>query len=166
VTDDSRSRFSIRLAELARDLDAIVRIDAATFTNPVTRESYEWEAQHSDVVRLWVACEGAGQSAQVLGYCAGWLIFDELHINNLAVHPEWRRQGVAPCLLGHVLADALASDATRATLEVRASNVPARRLYERFGFVVAGTRPAYYRDPVEDALILWRGPARAAGPGP
>jgi ribosomal-protein-alanine N-acetyltransferase len=84
-----------------------------------------------------------------------WLIFDELHINNLAVLPEWRRRGVASALLRHVLAEGAAGGATRATLEVRASNVPAIALYEGFGFVTRGRRPRYYTNPAEDALILW-----------
>jgi ribosomal-protein-alanine N-acetyltransferase len=91
------------------------------------------------------------------------VIFDELHINNLAVDPAWRRRGVAGALLTFVLASAAAEGATRATLEVRRSNEPARRLYERFGFAFAGVRTAYYREPVEDALVLWRGAPPGSG---
>jgi ribosomal-protein-alanine N-acetyltransferase len=164
VSEGFGRAVTIGLAELARDLDGILAVDAATFTNPTTREAYEWEAQNSDVARLWVARAERAES-DVVAYCAAWLIFDELHINNLAVHPQWRREGVARRLLTYVLAAADGAGAVRATLEVRMSNEPARRLYERFGFREAGTRPAYYRDPVEDALILWRGPARGPGPG-
>ena len=164
MTEVSRRAVTIGLADIARDLEGILAVDAATFTNPTTRDAYEWEARNSDVARLWVA-RVDGAEIDVVAYCAGWLIFDELHINNMAVHPHWRRQGLARRLLTHVLAAAEADGAMRATLEVRASNDAARRLYEQFGFRVAGTRPAYYREPVEDALILWRGPARAAGPG-
>ncbi len=113
---------------------------------------YEWEWTHSDVARFYVA-RSAGA---VVAYCAGWVIFDELHINNLAVDPAWRRRGVASALLTFVLASAAAEGALRSTLEVRQSNEPARRLYERFGFAFAGVRTAYYREPVEDALVLWR----------
>ena len=67
-----------------------------------------------------------------------------------------RRQGLAALLLTHVLEEATAVGASRATLEVRRSNDGARRLYERFGFRVAGVRRDYYTDPAEDALILWR----------
>jgi ribosomal-protein-alanine N-acetyltransferase len=85
-----------------------------------------------------------------------WIIFDELHINTLAVHPDRRRQGLASLLLTHVLDDAVRRGAEKATLEVRRSNEGALRLYERFGFEVGGVRKEYYRQPVEDALILWR----------
>jgi ribosomal-protein-alanine N-acetyltransferase len=146
-------------ADLARDLDGILAVDAATFERPWTRAMYEWEWTHSDVARFYVARSGG----TVVAYCAGWVIFDELHVNNLAVDPAWRRRGVASGLLAHVLAAAAAEGAPRATLEVRQSNEPARRLYERFGFAFAGVRTAYYREPVEDALVLWRNGPRPPG---
>ncbi|MEO5823902.1 MAG: ribosomal protein S18-alanine N-acetyltransferase [Vicinamibacteraceae bacterium] len=139
-------------AELARDLDGILAVDAATFERPWTRAMYEWEWTHSDVARFYVA----RRADAVVAYCAGWVIFDELHINNLAVEPGSRRGGVAGALLAFVLQSAAAEGASRATLEVRQSNEAARTLYERFGFVFAGVRTAYYREPVEDALVLWR----------
>jgi ribosomal-protein-alanine N-acetyltransferase len=82
-------------------------------------------------------------------------VFDELHIHSLAVARAYRRQGVATELLRHVLADAAGHGARRATLEVRRSNEPALKLYETLGFSVSGSRPNYYSQPVEDALILW-----------
>jgi ribosomal-protein-alanine N-acetyltransferase len=163
VSADTDPPLAIELAMLDRDLDGILLIDAATFTNPTTRATYEWEARNSDVARLWVA-RSEPPGSRVVAYCAGWLIFDELHINNLAVHPEWRRRGVARRLLTYVLAAAEEAGAIRATLEVRASNHAALRLYEQFGFRVAATRRSYYRDPEEDARVLWRGPARTPGP--
>ena len=71
-------------AELARDLDGILAVDAATFERPWTRAMYEWEWTHSDVARFYVARRGG----IVVAYCAGWVIFDELHVNNLAVDPD------------------------------------------------------------------------------
>ena len=116
----------------------------------------------------WRASTSPGpRRGAVVAYCAGWIIFDELHVNNLAVDPPWRRRGVASALLTFVLEAAAAEGATRATLEVRRSNEPARRLYERFGFAFAGVRTAYYREPVEDALVLWRnGPRPRCGRNP
>lgn len=153
-------QLELTRADVARDLEGILAVDAATFERPWTREMYEWEATHSDVARFYVA----RHAGRVVAYCAGWVIFDELHINNLAVVPSWRRRGVASTLLAFVLRDAAGEGAVRATLEVRRSNEPARRLYERFGFGYAGVRKDYYREPVEDALVLWReGPAE--GPG-
>jgi [ribosomal protein S18]-alanine N-acetyltransferase len=155
----SEPPLDLARAELARDLDGILAVDAATFDRPWTRAMYEWEWTHSDVARFYVA-RSAGA---VVAYCAGWIIFDELHVNNLAVDPPWRRRGVASALLTFVLEAAAAEGASRATLEVRRSNEPALRLYERFGFAYAGVRTAYYRQPVEDALVLWRNGPRPSG---
>jgi ribosomal-protein-alanine N-acetyltransferase len=160
MTDTARDRgeappataWDIAPMEIERDLDGILAVDRASFTNPWTREMFEWEAAHSDVARVYVARAG---EAGVIAYCAVWIVFDELHINNLAVLPAWRRRGVARALLSAVLAEARRLGAVRATLEVRASNQAARALYERAGFRPAGLRRGYYTHPVEDALILW-----------
>lgn len=161
MSDAARSRdpasdgtaWDIAPMVIERDLDGILAVDQASFTNPWTREMFEWEAAHSDVARVYVARAGA---AGVIAYCAVWIVFDELHINNLAVLPAWRRRGVGRALLEAVLDEARRLGAMRATLEVRASNQAARALYERAGFRPAGLRRGYYTNPVEDALILWR----------
>jgi ribosomal-protein-alanine N-acetyltransferase len=145
--------------QLERDLDDIVALEALCFTNPTTREMFRYEVASSDVLHAYVMrpVPDAGEAVgAVTAFCAVWIIFDELHINTLAVHPCWRRQGVASLLLTHVLDDAVRLGAEKATLEVRRSNEGARKLYERFGFEVGGVRKEYYRQPVEDALILWR----------
>jgi ribosomal-protein-alanine N-acetyltransferase len=85
------------------------------------------------------------------------LVLDEIHINNLAIRHEYQGQRLGTALLEHVLLAGATRGAGRATLEVRRSNAPARRLYERLGFEVAATRPNYYVNPPEDALILWKG---------
>jgi len=72
-----------------------------------------------------------------------------------------RGRGAATSLLEHVIQAGASRGAERATLEVRRSNAPARRLYERLGFEVAATRPNYYVSPSEDALILWRGASKS-----
>ena len=83
-------------------------------------------------------------------------MLDELHINNLAVLPAYRRSQIGTALLRRVLEDGARLGASRATLEVRRSNDAARMLYEKFGFSVAGVRRGYYSKPSEDALVLWR----------
>jgi ribosomal-protein-alanine N-acetyltransferase len=138
--------------DLERDLDGLMAVDAASFTNPWTRDMFIWEARNSDVARVYVYRAG---DAGVVGYCAVWHIFDELHVNNLAVLPAWRRRGIAGELLRHALGTAVAAGARRATLEVRESNRPARALYEHYGFRPTGRRPGYYTKPTEDAIILW-----------
>jgi len=147
----------------AADLDGILALDALCFHRPWTRAEYERELADPARCFLYVARDDHGA---IVAYCSFWRIFDEIHLNNFAVHPEWRRRGLGRALLAHVLAEAAALGAPKATLEVRASNAPAIALYEAGGFVRTGVRRAYYTHPVEDALILWREPAAAvAGAG-
>lgn len=135
------------------DLGGLVAVEQASFFNPWTREMYVAELQNPGVSHLLVAKDSDGR---VVGFCGFWRVLDELHINNLAVLPEFRRQGVASKILRRVFEEGRRAGAGRATLEVRRSNEIARRLYERFGFTVAGVRRGYYRNPDEDALVLWR----------
>jgi ribosomal-protein-alanine N-acetyltransferase len=114
---------------------------------------YAWELQNRNVCHIYVARTPV---CRVAGFCAFWLVFDEIHINNVAVLPQFRGSGMGSAILRHVLAEAKRLGANRATLEVRASNDGARRLYERLGFHAAGRRPNYYSRPVEDAVILWK----------
>jgi ribosomal-protein-alanine N-acetyltransferase len=135
------------------DLGGLVAVEEASFLNPWTREMYLAELERPGVSYLFVAKDSAGR---VVGFCGFWRVLDELHINNLAVLPEYRRQGIASAILERVLDEGRRAGAGRATLEVRRSNEVARRLYERLGFTVAGVRRGYYRQPEEDALVLWR----------
>ena len=135
------------------DLDAIVALEAESFTNPWSRDTLVWELKNSDVTQLYLLRDDA---QSVLAFCVCWLIFDELHINTLAVAPAARRRGLASRLLHDVMAEAAVAGGKRATLEVRASNNAALALYGRLGFHVAARRPRYYTRPEEDALILWR----------
>ena len=134
-------------------IDAVLAIEEASFTNPWTREMYLAELENPGVSYCFLAKAAGGRP---IGFCSFWRVLDELHINNLAVVPEQRRTGVASALLTFVLEEGARLGARRATLEVRRSNDPARYLYEQFGFTVAGVRRAYYTRPVEDALVLWR----------
>ena len=137
----------------AEDLSGLLAVEQASFMNPWTREMYVAELENPDVSYLFVAKNAEGR---VVGFCGFWRVLDELHINNLAVLPEYRRLGIASKILSCVFEVGRRVDAGRATLEVRRSNEIARRLYERFGFTVAGVRRGYYRNPDEDALVLWR----------
>ena len=168
------SEWMIEPLELERDLEDIIALEARCFTNPTTREMLRYEVQSSDVLHAYVMRPASGpappsadrqERGELVAWCAVWLIFDELHINTLAVHPDWRRRGLASQLLTHVLDDAVRLGADKATLEVRESNEGARRLYERFGFEVGGVRKEYYRQPVENALILWRMDLRSSSEG-
>jgi ribosomal-protein-alanine N-acetyltransferase len=135
----------------ADEIDAVLAIETESFTNPWTRDMYTAELANPEVSFLYVAKRGEGE---IIGFCSFWRVLDELHINNLAVSPPHRRAGVATGLLTRVLREGAALGARRATLEVRRSNDPARVLYERLGFAVAGVRRLYYSNPAEDAIVL------------
>ena len=141
------------------DLDEIVAIEKASFSNPWTREMYLRELQNPDVSFLYAL---RVTEHGIVAFCSFWLILDEAHINNLAVRPEFQGRGLGTAILEHAIQAEANRGADRATLEVRRSNAPARRLYERLGFEVAATRPNYYVSPSEDALILWRGALRTS----
>lgn len=145
--------WAIELLHDERDLDGVLEVEGESFTNPWTRDMYVWELQNRSVCHIFIVRTTA---CSVAGFCACWLVFDEVHINNVAIRPAYRGLGMGTALLRHVLAEGRRLGAHRTTLEVRASNTGARRLYERLGFYVAGTRRNYYTNPVEDALILWR----------
>jgi ribosomal-protein-alanine N-acetyltransferase len=141
-----------RLASAA-DLDAVLAIEEASFNNPTTREWYEGELKRPEVCFIYVLRTA---DEPVAAFCAFWLVADQAHINNLAVRPELRRRGLASALLTAVMAEAAHLGAAALTLEVRRSNGPALRLYERAGFETSGVRTNYYTNPVEDALLLVR----------
>lgn len=146
-------RYWIDELEGERDLDGVLDVEAETFSNPWTRDMYAWELQNRTVCHIYVV---RMLECPIAGFCAFWLVVDEIHINNVAIRPAFRGRGIGTALMQHVLLEARRLGAKRATLEVRASNDAARRLYERLGFYVAATRRNYYTTPVEDALILWR----------
>lgn len=151
--DVTADAWQIKPVSSPDQIDDVLLVEEASFTNPWSRAMYLAELDNTGISFCFIA---HGPDGAVVGFCSFWRVLDELHINNLAVLPSFRRKGVARALLTHVLAEGSALGAQRATLEVRRSNDAARLLYEAFGFSVAGVRRAYYTKPVEDALVLWR----------
>ncbi|MFA5907558.1 MAG: ribosomal protein S18-alanine N-acetyltransferase [Vicinamibacterales bacterium] len=139
------------------DLDGVLAIEDASFNNPTTREWYEAELKRPEVCYIFVL---RTPDCPVAAFCAFWRVAEQIHINNLAVLPELRGQGLGSRLLADVMAESARMGAESATLEVRRSNAAALRLYARAGFTEAGVRRNYYTQPVEDALVLVRNPSR------
>jgi len=127
----------------------IAQLEKLCFSDPWSEKSIASELDSR--LSCWlVALEGE----RVVGYVGSQTVIDESDMMNIAVHPDHRRRGVAENLVGR-LSDALRLRGSKALmLEVRVSNEPAIRLYEKLGFVQVGRRPNYYRNPKEDALIL------------
>ena len=155
------NEFVITRASAIDDLSDVEALQRHSFTNPWGPEAILWELKNTDVARLYLMRAPDGSLA---AYCACWMVFDELHINSLAVDVKWRRHGLARWLLREVFRESVAAGAHSATLEVRQSNTAARALYEGLGFRVEAVRRDYYQEPREDALILWnRSLARPEG---
>ncbi len=135
------------------DLDEVLAIERDSFPTPWSRGAFLYELKQNPVARCWVARE-SGSASRVLGYLCLWEIPPEIHITNIAVHREWRRQGIGRSLLGAILEDARRRQLTTVLLEVRPANTEARGLYEDLGFQVIGRRKGYYLDTGEDALLM------------
>jgi [ribosomal protein S18]-alanine N-acetyltransferase len=145
--------FSLRRLELG-DLDAIERIERASYPTPWSRSMFAGELAKQSSLSI----AAVTPDEQLVGYLVLSRYVDAWHVMNLAVTPPYRRLGVARALLDRLF-EVTASDERRGyTLEVRVSNVGAIKLYERMGFVSRGVRRGYYTDNREDALIMWRDP--------
>ncbi|MDY7030639.1 MAG: ribosomal protein S18-alanine N-acetyltransferase [Thermodesulfobacteriota bacterium] len=137
-----------------KDIDEVLEIENVSFTSPWTRTSFEHELdlKHSKIL---IAKKPKGDQKPIVGYISFWLVLDEVHILNLAIHPDFRRQGIASHLIRFCIQSSRINGANNASLEVRRSNIPAISLYKKFGFQVKGIRPGYYSDNHEDAVIMW-----------
>lgn len=142
----------IRKAE-AKDVLAIEEIEKQCFVVPWSYESLYQDIVENKLAFYIVAELAAGQ---ICGYVGIWKIFDEGHITNVAVAPEYRRKHIARAMLEALMEVTAEAGIERYTLEVRAGNEPAIRLYEGLGFKSEGIRPGYYEDNGEDAIIMWR----------
>jgi [ribosomal protein S18]-alanine N-acetyltransferase len=134
------------------DLDAVLKIEQASFPLPWTRSMFEQEL-HIPTSHFFVA--KSMPTKEIVGYAGFWQVVDELHLINIAVGPEYRRQGLGRHLLFYILCDGKRLGLKKATLEVRASNLVAQRLYEEAGFKNIAVRKNYYADNLEDAVIMW-----------
>lgn len=127
----------------------IAQLEERCFADPWSEKSIASELDNR--LSLWlVAVDGM----RVVGYVGSQSVMGWADMMNIAVCPEYRRQGVAQQLVERLVAALKEIGVTCLTLEVRASNEPARTLYEKLGFIQVGIRPNYYRNPKEDALIL------------
>jgi ribosomal-protein-alanine N-acetyltransferase len=133
------------------DLDGVLWVEQSSFRTPWTRTMFEDEFKNPDMAHYLIArCKD-----HVVGYMGFWKITKEAHITNLAVHPAFRRHKIGERLLFAAMRLARRLGIERATLEVRASNEPAKKLYEKYGFQLVALRKKYYNDNNEDAWIMW-----------
>ncbi len=132
------------------DLPAVQLIERASFTTPWPAHAYRQELEANRLAHYLVGAI----AGEIVAYGGIWLMVDEAHVTTFAVHPRYRRRRIGEHLLLSLLDLARDRHAREATLEVRLSNLAARRLYEKYGFRPVGIRPRYYSDNQEDALIM------------
>jgi ribosomal-protein-alanine N-acetyltransferase len=132
------------------DLDAVREIELRSFSTPWPAHAYPAEIETNRLAHYRVA----RLDGRIVAFAGIWLMLDEAHVTTFAVHPDFRRRSIGERLLLAMLDVAIANGAREATLEVRLSNVAARKLYEKYGFRPVGLRPRYYSDDNEDALIM------------
>ena len=133
----------------AAHVSQVADIEKLCFNDPWSEKSVASELDNK--LSHWIVCV---EGDTVLGYVGTQTVMEETDMMNIAVHPDHRRKHIADKLMKALIADLKAMGSHSLTLEVRASNDPAIRLYERWGFAEAGRRKNYYRNPREDALIL------------
>ncbi|MEZ0536594.1 ribosomal protein S18-alanine N-acetyltransferase [Caldicellulosiruptoraceae bacterium PP1] len=132
------------------DIDEVYEIEVLSFSEPWSKTLFEDELEN-ELAHYFVYEE----SGKVIGYVGMYHILNEGHITNIAVNPDFRGKGIGKELLLHILKYAKENDIVALTLEVRKSNIVAQNLYKSFGFKEAGIRKNYYKNPTEDAVIMW-----------
>ena len=132
------------------DISAVVEIEKESFTTPWTPHAFRLEMRNSLAVYKVVEVDG-----RVAAYGGMWLILDEGHVTNIAVHPDFRGRHLGRKIMEVLMDEARQRKLLRMTLEVRKQNHVAIALYKDLGFLLAGIRPGYYQDTGEDALIMW-----------
>lgn len=132
-------------------IDGIIEIENQCFTIPWSRSSVEKELSNNFAIYV-VAID----NDTVVGYGGMWHIVNEGHITNIAVHKDYRRQGIGNIIINKLTEIAEEKEMIGITLEVRKSNTAALELYKKNGFKLEGIRPEYYEDNKEDAYIMWK----------
>lgn len=133
------------------DTERVSDIEKEVFSQPWTKSGFDEVVGRDDTLFLVAEDDGA-----IKGYIGAYLSLDEAEITNVCTAPECRKQGVAEALIDRFFEEAKIKEIDRIVLEVRISNEPAKRLYEKKGFISLGTRKGFYSFPTEDALIMER----------
>ena len=146
-----KAKIRVRIAK-SSDLDDIYELDVQTFAMPWSKEALSYDILENDNAFVIVA-EYEGEFA---GYADIWTVLDEADLNSIAVRVDFRRKGIGDAIMLAMTEILSANGVATINLEVRVSNMPAIKLYKKYGFKECGVRPGYYLDNGEDALIMKR----------
>ena len=134
------------------DIENVLKVENDCFSIPWSKDSFIRELVENKIALYLVAkIENVA-----VGYIGVWKVLNEGHITNVAVHSDFRGQGIASMLISELLSLCEKDEINSFTLEVRKSNIIAQNLYKKFQFAECGIRPKYYQDNNEDAVIMWR----------
>jgi ribosomal-protein-alanine N-acetyltransferase len=136
----------------AADVSGVLVVEHESFTIPWSEQAFMHEMQNNPFAYYYVLESDEG----IAGYAGMWLVIDEVHVTNIAILPPYRGKGWGERLMQTLVDHARASGAIKMTLEVRASNFVAQKMYAKFGFIYQSTRLGYYSDNQEDAWVLAR----------
>ena len=150
-TCQDKAKIRVRIAK-SSDLDDIYDLDVQTFAMPWSKEALSYDILENDNAFVIVA-EYEGEFA---GYADIWTVLDEADLNSIAVRVDFRRKGIGDAIMLAMTEMLSANGVATINLEVRVSNMPAIKLYKKYGFNECGVRPGYYLDNGEDALIMKR----------
>jgi len=146
-------KLIIKIDEMTTaDVDGIFEIEKASYGEHHWSKDSFYSEVSNNIARYYVAKDN---NNNVLGYIGSWFIIDEAHITNVSVSPDIRKKTVGEALLAYLIKQCYKEKIKYITLEVRISNEPAIKLYEKYQFKSLGTRKNYYQDNNEDALIMW-----------
>ena len=134
-------------------INGVYELSKACFSIPWSLDSISYEIENP--LAKYVIAQDLSTN-EVVGFAGVWIVAGEGDITNIAVHPSYRKQGIASQLLSKLLEICKDNNCNDITLEVRVSNTPAQNLYTKFGFVNEGIRKKYYSDNGEDAIIMWK----------
>lgn len=136
---------------MSKDLDCVMELEKEAFNEHWKREDFEYELNENEFSTMLVSCE----NDQITGMIGYYILFDDVQITTLAVRKSKQGNKIASALMDAMLEDCINKDCAVVSLEVRMSNTPARKLYEKYGFIEMNIRKGYYEDG-EDALFMMK----------
>ena len=148
-----KEKISIKISPMEKSqIEDVLKIETEAYGEHHWSKDSFYSELSNDLAHYYSALDKDGK---LIGYAGSWRILDEAHITTIAVKPEFMRKKVGETLLNKILKDCYENEVKYLTLEVRISNTPAIKLYEKYGFKSLGSRKGYYQNNNEDALIMW-----------
>ncbi|SHG15013.1 [SSU ribosomal protein S18P]-alanine acetyltransferase [Ornithinibacillus halophilus] len=144
------ANLKIRKMKL-RDIEGVLKVERMSFSTPWTKDIFIQEVERNQHAHYYVM----EINDSIVGYVGSWVVMDDAQITNIAIMPDLRGNKLGEKLFRFTMQQLVTLGVKRLSLEVRASNLPAQKLYKKFGMVPGGIRKNYYQDDNEDAIVMW-----------